>query len=224
MYRNYHSQIESCQNSNLAPLIPNSSEAILATCKHQRSTQRTTVQVLSIGETVEEVSDSGFLGPVPTLQVQLLVDDSLLQVIYSWMAISTNQHLVPVQGNAVFHFFGSLNVFRLQIHPGGLRHIRSDRRINEWRAPGRKVIVRAATNERQVVIAMSGGEIIYFELAAAGTLMETEKKEIGADIISLDVAPVSAGRQRSRFLAIGTSTSTVCSMNAIWLYTTAAAS
>ena len=53
----------------------------------------------------------------------------------------------------------------MQIHPGGLRHIRSDRRINEWRAPGRKTIVKAATNERQVVIALSGGEVIYFELA-----------------------------------------------------------
>lgn len=38
-------------------------------------------QVLSIGETVEEVSNSGFLGSVPTLQTQLLVDDSLLQVL-----------------------------------------------------------------------------------------------------------------------------------------------
>ncbi len=38
------------------------------------------MQVLSIGETVEEVSDSGFLATVPTLQVQLLTDDSLLQV------------------------------------------------------------------------------------------------------------------------------------------------
>ena len=38
------------------------------------------LQVLSIGETIQEVSDSGFLGPVPTLQIQLLVDDSLLQV------------------------------------------------------------------------------------------------------------------------------------------------
>ena len=97
----------------------------------------------------------------------------------------------------------------LQVHPGGLRHIRSDRRINEWRAPGRKTIVRAATNERQVVIAMSGGEIIYFELAAAGSLMETEKREIGGDIVSLDVAPVPVGRQRSRFLAVGSSDSTV---------------
>lgn len=56
---------------------------------------------------------------------------------------------------------------------------------------------------------MSGGEIIYFELAAAGTLMETEKREIGGDIVSLDVAPVPTGRQRSRFLAVGSSDSTV---------------
>ena len=37
-------------------------------------------QVLSIGETVEEVSDSGFLPNAPTLKVQLLADDSMLQV------------------------------------------------------------------------------------------------------------------------------------------------
>lgn len=37
-------------------------------------------QVLSIGETVEEVSDSGFLAQAPTLETQLLADDSMLQV------------------------------------------------------------------------------------------------------------------------------------------------
>ena len=37
-------------------------------------------QVLSIGETVEEVNDSGFLSTVPTLRTQLLADDSMLQV------------------------------------------------------------------------------------------------------------------------------------------------
>ena len=36
--------------------------------------------MLSIGETVEEVNDSGFLGTMSTLRVQLLSDDSLLQV------------------------------------------------------------------------------------------------------------------------------------------------
>ena len=38
------------------------------------------VKVLSIGETVMEVNDSGFSGTVETLRIQLLVDDSMLQV------------------------------------------------------------------------------------------------------------------------------------------------
>jgi len=36
--------------------------------------------VLSIGETVEEVTDSGFLSRAPTLEVQLLADNAMLQV------------------------------------------------------------------------------------------------------------------------------------------------
>lgn len=124
--------------------------------------------VLSIGETVEEVNDSGFNGNVPTLQTQLLADDSMLQV-----------------------------------YPNGLRHIRPDRRINEWRAPGRKTIVKATTNERQVAIALGGGEVIYFELNPQGMLVESEKREMGGDVACLDVAPVPEGRTRCAFLAVG---------------------
>lgn len=36
--------------------------------------------VLSIGETVEEVTDSGFLGTTPTLACAALSDDALVQV------------------------------------------------------------------------------------------------------------------------------------------------
>lgn len=39
--------------------------------------------VLSIGETVEEVTDSGFLGTTPTLSCSLLGDDALVQVMGS---------------------------------------------------------------------------------------------------------------------------------------------
>jgi splicing factor 3B subunit 3 len=38
--------------------------------------------VLSIGETVEEVTDSGFLATSPTLGCGLIGDDSIIQVIY----------------------------------------------------------------------------------------------------------------------------------------------
>lgn len=97
----------------------------------------------------------------------------------------------------------------MQVHPHGLRHIRSDKRVNEWRAPGRRTITKAATNERQVVIALSGGECIYFEQDTMGQLVETEKKEMSGDVACLDVGPVPEGRQRSRFLAVGSYDNTV---------------
>ncbi|XP_030874681.1 splicing factor 3B subunit 3 [Leptonychotes weddellii] len=85
--------------------------------------------VLSIGETVEEVTDSGFLGTTPTLSCSLLGDDALVQV-----------------------------------YPDGIRHIRADKRVNEWKTPGKKTIVKCAVNQRQVVIALTGGELVYFEM------------------------------------------------------------
>lgn len=85
--------------------------------------------VLSIGDTVEEVTDSGFLGTTPTLCCSSLGDDALVQV-----------------------------------YPEGIRHIRADKRVNEWKAPGKKIISKCAVNQRQVVIALSGGELVYFEM------------------------------------------------------------
>ena len=39
--------------------------------------------VLSIGETVEEVTDSGFLGTTPTLACSRLGDDALIQEVFT---------------------------------------------------------------------------------------------------------------------------------------------
>lgn len=36
--------------------------------------------------------------------------------------------------------------------------------MNEWKAPGKKTVIRCAVNRRQVVIALSGGELVYFEM------------------------------------------------------------
>jgi splicing factor 3B subunit 3 len=130
--------------------------------------------VLSIGETVEEVSDSGFLDTTPSLAVSLIGEDSLMQV-----------------------------------HPSGIRHIREDGRINEWRTPGKRTIVKVGSNRVQVVIALSGGELIYFEVDMTGSLMEVEKHEMSGDVACLDIAPVPEGRQRSRFLAVGSYDNTI---------------
>lgn len=49
--------------------------------------------VLSIGETVEEVTDSGFLGTTPTLACSRLGDDALIQASTHWLASTVVNHI-----------------------------------------------------------------------------------------------------------------------------------
>lgn len=51
--------------------------------------------VLSIGETVEEVTDSGFLGTTPTLGCSSLGDNALLQVII-FCKILLSSHVIDL--------------------------------------------------------------------------------------------------------------------------------
>ncbi|KAK3692733.1 Pre-mRNA-splicing factor rse-1 [Podospora appendiculata] len=130
--------------------------------------------VLSIGETVEEVSDSGFLTAVPTLAVQQLGEEGVIQV-----------------------------------HPKGIRHIVRGR-VNEWPAPQHRSIVAAAANENQVVVALSSGEVVYFEMDSDGSLAEyDEKKEMSGTVTCLSLGRVPEGLKRSSFLAVGCDDCTV---------------
>ncbi|ORZ14502.1 CPSF A subunit region-domain-containing protein [Absidia repens] len=131
--------------------------------------------VLSIGETVEEMADTGFMTNTPTIAVQQLGEDSLVQV-----------------------------------YPHGVRHIRADKRVNEWRVPGGQVIVQAATNNRQVAVALSNSELIYFELDNMGQLNEHhERKQMPTNVACLALGDVPDGRQRYPHLAVGCDDHTV---------------
>ncbi|KAK3380060.1 Pre-mRNA-splicing factor rse-1 [Lasiosphaeria ovina] len=130
--------------------------------------------VLSIGETVEEVQDSGFMSDVTTLAAQQLGEEGLIQV-----------------------------------HPKGIRHIVKGR-VNDWPAPQHRSIVAAATNESQVVLALSSGEIVYFEVESDGNLAEyDEKKEMTGTVTCLSLGKVPEGHKRSSFLAVGCDDCTV---------------
>jgi splicing factor 3B subunit 3 len=127
--------------------------------------------VLSIGETIEEVQDTGFLSSAPTLAVQQIGSDALLQV-----------------------------------HPHGIRHVLADRRVNEWKVPQGKTIVCATTNKRQVVVALSSAELVYFELDLEGQLNEyQDRKAMGSTVMAMSVGEVPEGRQRTPYL-VSTST------------------
>ncbi|CAO1634280.1 unnamed protein product [Sympodiomycopsis kandeliae] len=137
--------------------------------------------VLSIGETIEEVSDSGFLTNAPTLAVQQMGTEALLQV-----------------------------------HPKGIRHIMADRRVVEWAAPSlpngeQCTIVAAATNDRQVAVALAPtNEIVYFEQDMDGQLNEyQDRKGMGSAVCTLSMADPPEGRQRTPYLAVGCEDQTV---------------
>lgn len=130
--------------------------------------------VMSVGETVTQVTDSGLLTTVPTLVIQQVGDDGLVQV-----------------------------------HAKGIRHVRNGA-INEWPAPQHRTIVAATANRQQVAIALSSGEIVYFEVDNDGSLSEyDERKEMSGTVTCLSLGEVPEGRLRSMSLAVGCDDCTV---------------
>uniref|UniRef100_A0AC35TTU5 CPSF_A domain-containing protein n=1 Tax=Rhabditophanes sp. KR3021 TaxID=114890 RepID=A0AC35TTU5_9BILA len=92
----------------------------------------------------------------------------------------------------------------VQVIPSGIRHITVNNRINEWSVPAKKVISIAAVKNRQVVICLSGTELIYFELDMYNQLNEyNEKIQLDSNALSMTLSPIPANEYRSRFLAVG---------------------
>ena len=90
-----------------------------------------------------------------------------------------------------------------QVHPAGVRHIQRGQ-AKQWHCPGLKRIECASANESQVIIALAGGEVIYFELdPMSGNLTESATRDMGADVCCLDVGTIARGKSRSMFAAIG---------------------
>ncbi|KAF8819386.1 putative splicing factor 3b, subunit 3, partial [Cardiosporidium cionae] len=123
--------------------------------------------ILSIGDTVEEITETSFLRDVTTLHVALLYEDSFVQ-----------------------------------IHENGIRHILNTR-VHEWKVPAGKRIKVATSNDRQVMISLSGGELIQFEVDESHTLIEVGRKNLNVETTCMAVQPVPEGRSRGSFVAVG---------------------
>ncbi|PFH38689.1 putative splicing factor 3b, subunit 3 [Besnoitia besnoiti] len=91
----------------------------------------------------------------------------------------------------------------IQVHETGIRHILKSKRINEWRAPGGRRIKAADANDRQLVISLSGGELVLFEVDDAHTLVETARRNINVETTCMSIQATPKGRLRASFLAVG---------------------
>lgn len=89
----------------------------------------------------------------------------------------------------------------LQVHPLGIRYILPTGVATEWPAPTGTTIVTAATNNRQVAVALSSTELVYFEVDLDGHLNEyQERKTLGSTILALSLAEVLEGEKRTPYL------------------------
>ena len=138
--------------------------------------------VLWVGETVEEMGkESGSLTTKPSLPCSALGNGSR-------------------QG-------GGIGI--VQVYPRRVRHIQRGG-ISQWHVRGIKKMKYASANESKILIALVGGELIYFELdPMSRNLTEAATRDVGSDVCSLDVGAVPGGRSRSLFAAVGCRDSTV---------------
>ena len=132
--------------------------------------------VLSVGEQIREVKDSGFSLSRSTLEVVTLAGAA---------------------GHAQIHREGIFMVL-----PGGKKR--------EWPTPAGKRVVCASANERQIVVALEGGTVVYFELGDGDrTMNEAGRCELGSEVSCIDIGAIPHGRQRSFFVAVGSEDSYV---------------
>ena len=116
--------------------------------------------VLSVGEQVKEVKDSGFKSNIQTLLVITLADGA---------------------GHA-------------QVHPEGILMVLPGKEKTEWKPPLGKRVLCAAGNERQLIIGLEGGTLVYFEMGQNGQMLNSGTHEIGNEITCVDVGAVPPGR------------------------------
>ncbi|KAF3050035.1 pre-mRNA-splicing factor rse1 [Didymella keratinophila] len=155
-------------------------DTLIVMCLHNRTL------VLKIGDDVEEAANTGFLADTNTLGVQQFGEDCIIQ-----------------------------------IHPKGIRHIQgisfpdddanaTHASLTDWQPPAHRTIVACATNNRQVAIALSSGQILYFECDSDGSLaMAEEEIALDSSINCLAMPDVPEGSVRAFFMAVGCSDQTV---------------
>ncbi|KAJ7119578.1 mono-functional DNA-alkylating methyl methanesulfonate N-term-domain-containing protein [Mycena epipterygia] len=198
---------------------PGESPQITAVCGRG---PRSTLRMLRHGLAVEELVSCD-VGSSPNglwVTKRAETDRKDVYIVLSFangtLVISIVEDLVEVQDTGFLSSVRSLAVQQLgadslvQVHPGGVRHILATGQVWEWAALPGNTIIAAASNKRQVVVALSSAEIVYFELDLDGQLNEyQDRKAMRSAVLALGLADVPDGRQRTSYLAVGCEDQTV---------------
>lgn len=150
------------------------------------STLSSQTLVLSIGEVVEEVSDSHFVTNEPTINVQQVGKSSIVQ-IYS---------------NGIKHIKHTIVGDRIE------------KKATDWYPPAGISIIEASTNNEQVIIGLSNREVCYFEIDPIDDQLVEYQERLemaGGSICALAISTsfISKSQRKSSYAIVGCSDETI---------------
>ncbi|GAB7355497.1 hypothetical protein MBLNU459_g5990t1 [Dothideomycetes sp. NU459] len=103
----------------------------------------------------------------------------------------------------------------LQVWDRGFRfYTGADGSMDDWKCPAHRTILKATSNHQQLCLALSSGELLYFEVSQDSR--KIQEYEQGSDVLTvsgvvqaLSMGAVPEGRQRAPFLVVGCDDSTI---------------
>lgn len=139
--------------------------------------------ILSIGEEVEEAENSGFIDTVTTLNIFQIGHDSIVQI----------------------HATGLKQIFYSEDD--------EPTKSIDWNPPPGIEVIHSACTNSQVVLALSNGSIVYFEISqsdANDALVEHSfHREFDTSITSIAIGDIPNNRIRSPFVIVTCKNSTI---------------
>jgi splicing factor 3B subunit 3 len=86
----------------------------------------------------------------------------------------------------------------------GVYHLTRERRVFSWSCPPRLVVLKVVCVARQVVLALTGGGVVYLELEIAKhKLSEHHRRNFGGGVSSMDILECRVTNCCSNILAVG---------------------
>lgn len=177
---------------------------------------RSTLRILQHGLGVEEMADNELPGRARAVWTTKLTRDSpfdgyiIVAFEGSSLVLQIGDTVEEVTDSAFLTNVSTLHVSLMyddsfvQVHELGICHILKSKRVNEWRPPGGRRIKAVAANERQLVISLSGGELVLFEVDDdAHALTEVSRRNLNVETTCMAIQAVPEGRVRASFLAVG---------------------
>ncbi|GEQ72759.1 hypothetical protein JCM33374_g6447 [Metschnikowia sp. JCM 33374] len=143
--------------------------------------------ILSIGEVVEEVMDSGFVNHRYTLAVQQIGVSSVAQIHRN--GIRNIKHVVDENSGEI------------------VKKINTD-----WYPPAGITVLHATSNNEQTVVGLSNREVCYFEIVPADDRLSEYQQRFevsGGSITALAINSNPLGERKSFFLIVGSSDETI---------------